>query len=447
MSNIALKVFWSNEPMPLNRKIDRAAINVPFGVLITHPTCLIKSVNGKVGDVVLNAADVGADAAGSAEAVQQNLNTEVDTLNSQLDSLSSQTTQVQTLAQSNELKIGTKADQADLDIANQQVEQNRLAILTKADIQALAQLALLVDTKADQSYVNQQIANLVGSAPEALNTIYELAAEIQNDQSLIDSLNQSVANRIRFDIATQALTEIQKDNARTNIGAEKLGTAQQLVSQITVASIGAATAAQGAKADTALQSADVAPVALSGLFSSLGGQNKLFDVVFNTYALGTNAAITATDTLGQMLGKLQAQINNSNSSGFNWVNATAISGFSFRSGVGTHSPQPLKFAIKDGLLWMSGSVFATSLNTAFDIFALTNSNYQLEQPTTTYTVTLSYFPAFYVKTGDFPAESQIDFKLTKQGSTLRLLPTSSLSTSSGVFLIVFKTMCIGRLVS
>ena len=87
MSNIALKVFWSNEPMPLNRKIDRAAINVPFGVLITHPTCLIKSVNGKVGDVVLNAADVGADAAGSAEALQQNLNTEVDTLNSQLDSL------------------------------------------------------------------------------------------------------------------------------------------------------------------------------------------------------------------------------------------------------------------------------------------------------------------------------------------------------------------------
>ncbi len=371
---------------------------------------------------------------------------ELDASNIQLDSLSSQTTQVHTLAQSNELKIGTKADQADLDIANQQVEQNRLAILTKADIQALAQLALLVDTKADQSYVNQQIANLVGSAPEALNTIYELAAEIQNDQSLIDSLNQSVANRIRFDIATQALTEIQKDNARTNIGAEKLGTAQQLVSQITVASIGAATAAQGAKADTALQSADVAPVALSGLFSSLGGQNKLFDVVFNTYALGTNAAITATDTLGQMLGKLQAQINNSNSSGFNWVNATGISGFSFRSGVGTHSPQPLKFAIKDGLLWMSGSVSANSLNTAFDIFALTNSNYQLEQPTTTYTVTLSYFPAFYVKTGDY-IESQIDFKLTKQGSTLRLLPTSSLSTSLGVFLIVFKTMCIGRLVS
>jgi hypothetical protein len=101
-------------------------------------------------------------------------------------------------------------------------------------------------------------------------------------KGLIDSLNQSVANRVRFDIATQALTEIQKQNARTNIGAEKVGTAQQLVSQITASSIGAATAAQGFKANTALQSADVAPVALTGLFTSLASQNKIFDVIFNT---------------------------------------------------------------------------------------------------------------------------------------------------------------------
>lgn len=391
-------------------------------------------INRRIDNIVVKITELSdADPAGAAEQVKLELENDI--------------AQVLTLAQANELKIVTKADQIDLENTQIQVEQNRLSILTKADIQALALLAQLVDTKADQSYVNQQIANLVGSAPVALDTIYELAAAIQNEQGLIDSLNQSVANRVRFDIATQALTEIQKQNARTNIDAEKVGTAQQLVSQITATSIGAATAAQGAKADTALQSADVAPVALSGLFSSLGGQNKIFDVVFNTYALGTNAAITATDTLGQMLGKLQAQINNSNSSGFNWINATAISGFSFKSGVGTHSPQPLKFAIKDELLWMSGSVYTNSLNTAFDIFALTNSNYQLEQPTTTYTVTLSYFPAFYVKAGDFPTESQIDFKLTKQGSTLRLIPMSSLSTSSGGFLIVFKTMCIGRLVS
>ncbi|WP_335951307.1 hypothetical protein [Acinetobacter beijerinckii] len=113
--------------------------------------------------------------------------------------------QVQALAQTNELKIGTKADQIDLETTQVQIENNRLAILTKADIQALALLTQLVDTKADQAYVNQQIADLVGSAPEALNTIYELAAAIQNDQSIIGTLNQSVANRVRFDVATQAL--------------------------------------------------------------------------------------------------------------------------------------------------------------------------------------------------------------------------------------------------
>lgn len=44
------------------------------------------------------------------------------------------------LAQTNEMKIGTKADQVDLETAEQQVELNRLAILTKADIAALALL-------------------------------------------------------------------------------------------------------------------------------------------------------------------------------------------------------------------------------------------------------------------------------------------------------------------
>lgn len=287
--------------------------------------------------------------------------------------------QVQVLAQTNELKIGTKADQIDLETAQIQVENNRLAILTKADIQALAMLAQLVDTKADQAYVNQQIADLVGSAPEALNTVYELAAAIQNNQSIIDTLNQSVANRIRFDVATQALTELQKQNARTNIGAEKLGTAQELVSQITAQSLGAATAAQGSKADTALQSADVALVALTGLFSSLANQNKIFDVIFNTYALGSNAEISASDTLGQMLAKLQAQIKNigSGGSGFSWVNADQIAGLTLTAPVQHRS---LKFAKKDGMLWICGCLYVsgtTQLSTKF--FNISNAAYMVEQ--------------------------------------------------------------------
>lgn len=301
-------------------------------------------------------------------------------IQSQVDNLESEVGQVKTLAQTNDLKIGTKADQVALENTQVQVEQNRLSLLTKADIQALALLTQLVDTKADQAYVNQQIANLVGYAPAALDTVYELAAAIQNEQGLIDSLNQSVANRVRFDIATQALTEIQKQNARTNIDAEKTGTAQQLISQITAQSIGAATAAQGLKANTALQSADVAPVALSGLFSSLVGQNGIFNVVFNAYTLGSNTAIVATDTLGQMLGKLQAQI--SANSAVTWVDATTISGFTPSSSVDL-AQSKIELAKINGLIWIRGYIKFRGTHAANDtIFSLssaqwlTNSNYR-----------------------------------------------------------------------
>lgn len=366
---IIIEIHWSNNPIPINQIIDDAdcIIEIPFGVFTPYPSSAVQSVNGKTGAVILNHVDVGADPTGAADQVKSQLENNI--------------AQVLTLAQTNELKIGTKADQIDFEAAQIQVENNRLAILTKADIQALAMLAQLVGTKADQAYVNQQIAELVGSAPEALNTIYELAAALQNEQSLVETLNQSVANRVRFDIATQALTEIQKLNARTNIDAEKVGTAQQLISQITAQSLGAATAAQGAKADTAIQSSDLAPVAMTGLFSSLSSQNKIFDVIFNSYVIGSNTAISASDSLGQMLAKLQAQISNFNggSSGFDWIPASTIQGFSLHGQV-SQAPIQLKLAKKDGLLWLSGSLSVSGqVLTTSKIFSLINANYKIER--------------------------------------------------------------------
>lgn len=284
--------------------------------------------------------------------------------------LESQINSVTQLAQSNQLNLTSKADVVDLEQTNAQVELNRLAILTKADIAALAMLAQLVDTKADQAYVNQQIVNLVGSAPEALNTVYELAEAIQDNAGIIDTLNQSVANRVRFDVATQALTEIQKQNARTNIGAEESGTAAMLIAQITAASIGAATAAQGSKADTALQSVDVAPVALSGLFSSLSGQNKIFDVVFGAYALGSNAAVVATDTLGQIIGKLQAQINNPPLPV--WVDVKTIGSVNAKI---DNAYTKLEVMKKDGMMYVRGVMFITGSNFSGEVFRITNPNY------------------------------------------------------------------------
>ncbi len=266
---------------------------------------------------------------------------------------------VRTLSETNQLNISKKADQLDLEQSNQQVELNRLSLLQKADLTALAMLSMLIDTKADQNYVNQQIANILNNDQEMIATINEISTALQQNEDLLEALDYTVANRVRFDVASQALTALQKSNARTNIGAEEVGTASLLIAQITTATIGAATTAQGKKADTALQSADVAPVALSGLFSSLGGQSKLFDVVYSAYALGANSVISATDSLGQMLGKLQAQID-ALKSGAVWVPASSIgvfneNTFSYAKSMDGKFTSKIEFARIDGLLWIRGS--------------------------------------------------------------------------------------------
>lgn len=430
MIDIVLEFHWSNNPIPIEQLIDEPdfIFEIPFG-LITGFDAPVQSVNGKIGEVTLNHTDVGADPTGAADQVKSQLENNI--------------AQVLTLAQTNELKIGTKADQIDLENTQIQVEQNRLSILTKADIQALALLAQLVDTKADQAYVNQQIANLVGSAPEALNTVYELATALQNEQSLIETLNQSVANRVRFDIATQALTEIQKQNARTNIDAEKVGTAQQLISQITAQSIGAATAAQGLKANTALQSSDVSPVAITGLFSSLAGQNKIFDVIFNNYVLGENTEITAANTLGQMLAKLQAQINTQK---FNWINAKAISGYIASYGVTENSSAPLKFAIKDGLLWVSGSIRITQTTADAPILLLNNPNYRLKVASAS---EVGLIPCTLIMNGDFVAYKQIPVRIISNNTGgqqgIWLYAQADVITQTYGNTLIFQPSAIGQL--
>ena len=63
---------------------------------------------------------------------------------------------------------------------------------------------------------------LIGAAPEALNTLQELAAALGNDENfattILDAVSASV-NAVRYDINNQGLTEQQQQNARTNIGA------------------------------------------------------------------------------------------------------------------------------------------------------------------------------------------------------------------------------------
>jgi hypothetical protein len=73
-----------------------------------------------------------------------------------------------------------------------------------------------------ESFVMQAVNELIGAAPEALNTLQELAAALGNDANFATTLLEAVSaatNTVRYDISNQGLTEIQKQNARTNIGA------------------------------------------------------------------------------------------------------------------------------------------------------------------------------------------------------------------------------------
>ncbi|WPO67550.1 hypothetical protein SDC64_00960 [Acinetobacter haemolyticus] len=75
MIDIVLEMHWSNNPIPLDQLVTEPDVvfDIPLG-LFTSLESPVKTVNGKTGDVVLNADDVGADQAGTAQAVFEALN-------------------------------------------------------------------------------------------------------------------------------------------------------------------------------------------------------------------------------------------------------------------------------------------------------------------------------------------------------------------------------------
>lgn len=69
-----------------------------------------------------------------------------------------------------------------------------------------------------QAQIAAAVAALVDSAPGDLDTLRELAEELQSESSAIAALNTALGNRVRFD-AAQTLTAPQAQQARDNIGA------------------------------------------------------------------------------------------------------------------------------------------------------------------------------------------------------------------------------------
>lgn len=66
--------------------------------------------------------------------------------------------------------------------------------------------------------VAQGKADLVGLAPAVLDTFQEFSAALGADPNFSATMASALGNRLRFDVATQTLTTVQKANAVTNLG-------------------------------------------------------------------------------------------------------------------------------------------------------------------------------------------------------------------------------------
>ena len=78
-----------------------------------------------------------------------------------------------------------------------------------------------IDSKIDKTYVDEQIANLVDSAPDTMNTLGELAIALKDNQDVIAVLDQAITNKVDTEKALikteQTLTNEELLQVRKNL--------------------------------------------------------------------------------------------------------------------------------------------------------------------------------------------------------------------------------------
>ena len=65
--------------------------------------------------------------------------------------------------------------------------------------------------------ISEEVAKVVGGAPEAFDTLKEIAAYIDSDKAGAAAMASSINNRLRFD-ESQTLSEEQKNNVLNSLG-------------------------------------------------------------------------------------------------------------------------------------------------------------------------------------------------------------------------------------
>ena len=74
-----------------------------------------------------------------------------------------------------------------------------------------ARLTTIAD-KADKDYVDQKVAELVGSAPETLNTLDKLATAFQENDEIVDILNEAIVNKADTTYVNELIANIPTES-------------------------------------------------------------------------------------------------------------------------------------------------------------------------------------------------------------------------------------------
>lgn len=129
----------------------------------------------------------------------------------------------------NALRSLINGDQANLNDlstvakANLVAAVNELHSLILVNSAGIDDAAIATNSTWSSTKINTEIMaalnGVLAGAPAALDTLQEIAAALGGDGNFAANITDALNKRVRWDIATQGLTDQQKLNARTNIGA------------------------------------------------------------------------------------------------------------------------------------------------------------------------------------------------------------------------------------
>ena len=171
-------------------------------------------------------------------------------------------------------------------------------------------------TLASTGYVDTAVANVIDSAPGALDTLNELAAALGDDANYASTTTTALSNRLRIDTNAQGLTSTQKSNAITNLGLSTVATSGSYTDLSNTSSVVTLTGTQTLTNKT-LTSPVISSISNTGtltLPTSTGTVALTSDIPTNNNVLTNGAGyITASssDVLTNKTGNISQWTNNS----------------------------------------------------------------------------------------------------------------------------------------